>query len=191
MFLPDLDAVSIEREYLYDQKGRLHKTKTNRNRSAEGLKDDCSWIFYVLDNQSFNATSLSPQDMARCRCSLEYLDDFGRSVRRAIYDTTGVISETMLLTYDRTEKPVRLESRDGSGKQLKAWVDVVYGRNGLVILEVNGIPGLELWQLGTLSTTAQSWVMENWADWRLLRELRIKMAGRETSRFIFSYDQQK
>jgi hypothetical protein len=191
MLLPDQEAVSIQREYLYDLKGRLHKLKTNRNRAAEGLSDDCNWIFYVHDNQSFNATSLSPQDMARCTCSLEYLDDQGRPVRKAIYDATGAIAQTILLTYDRTDKPIRLESCDGTGKMLQAWVDVVYGRNGLVTLAVNGIPGSDLGTLHRLGISGQSFVMDHWADWRLLREIRIKLAGNETARYVFSYAQAK
>jgi hypothetical protein len=189
MYLLGNDTVVIHRQYLYDLKGRLHKVKTNRSRKAEGLADDCVWVFYIHDNQSFNASSLSPNDMARCQFSLEYFDAEGLPVRRVMYDGTGAISETVLLNYDRTGKPIRVELLDGMGKESHAWVDVEYGRNGLVILNANGVSGTDNLVLGKLSGVAQALVLDQWADWRLLRELRLKLAGRETTRYKFSYDQ--
>jgi hypothetical protein len=188
MMLPGEEAPHTQRQYLYDARGRLQKIKTNRTRATEGLSDDCAWVFFVHDNQSFNATSLSPMDMARCACSLEYLNDHGRTVRRVVYDEAGAMAQTVLMTYDRTDKPSRLELYDGEGKVLQAWADVVYGRNGLVTVEANGVPGVDESVMARLAMEGQSFVVAHWADWRLLRELRTKVAGREISRHRFSYD---
>jgi hypothetical protein len=189
MFLTTETAPHTVRQYLYDPKGRLQKVKTNRSRTGEGLEDDCAWVFYVHDNQSFNATSLSPGDMARCQCSLDYLDDQSRPVRRVIYDAKGAMSQTVLMTYDRTEKPIRMELLDGEGRVLQAWLDVTYFRSGIVSVEANGVTGTEDIVLARLAMQGQAFVLENWADWRLLRELRTRVAGREISRYKFSYDQ--
>lgn len=189
MFLTTETTPHIQRQYLYDVRGRLHKMGTNRSRASEGLEDDCAWVFYVHDNQSFNATSLSPNDMARCKCSLEYLDDQGRTVRRVIYDAKGTMTQTVLMAFDRTDKPIRMELLDGEGKVLKAWLDVVYGRNGIVTVEAKPAPGTEESALVLLAMQGQNFVLENWADWRLLRELRTRVNGREISRYVFSYSQ--
>jgi hypothetical protein len=191
MYVPDEETAHIQRQYIYDARGRLQKLKSKRSRSSEGITDECVWVFYVHDNLSFNATSLSPMDMARCQCSLEYLDDQGRPARRVVYDSTGAIDQTILYNYDRTSKPIRMEVLDGEAKALHAWVDITYGRNGLVILQANGKEGTEGYVLGRLGMVAQEWIISNWADWRLLRELRVKLAGREASRFILSYQQSK
>lgn len=187
MFLPDTNLVCIQKQYLYDAKGRLQKINTNRSRLGEGLSDECVWVFFIHDNHSFNATSLSPQDMARCQCSLEYLDDEGHAVRRVVYDSTGTIALTVLLTYDRTGKPIRMEWLDGVGKVLKAWVDIVYGRNGLVTVEVGGSDISAENTLGAFGMMGQAFVVEHWVDWKLLRELRIKIGGREALRYLFDY----
>jgi len=187
MYLPDTNMVCIQKQYLYDPKGRLEKIKTNRSRAGEGLGDECVWVFFIPDNQSFNATSLSPQDMARCRCSLEYLDDAGHAVRRVVYDSTGTIALTVLLTYDRTGKPIRMEWLDGAGKVLKAWVDILYGRNGRVTVDVGGSDISPEHTLGKFGMMGQAFVVEHWADWKLLRELRVKIGGRESQRYLFDY----
>lgn len=187
MFLPDTNLVCIQKQYLYDLKGRLQKIKTNRSRAGEGLSDECVWVFFIHDNQSFNATSLSPQDMARCQCNLEYLDDEGHAVRRVVYDSTGTIALTVLLTYDRTGKPIRMEWLDGVGKVLKAWVDIVYGRNGLVTIDVGGSDISAENTLGRFGMMGQAFVVEHWVDWKLLRELRIKTGGHESLRYLFDY----
>ncbi len=188
MYLGAQDSVTTERQYLYDAKGRLNKVKTNRSRRGEDLADDCVWVFFVHDNQSFNATSLSPNDMARCQFSLEYLDDEGKPVRRVVYDAAGNIAQTYLLNYDRTGKPIRLALLDGIGKVDQAWVDVVYGRNGLVVLQSGGVAGTERPLLATMAMQAQALVLDQWADWRLLREMRIKLGANETMRYKVSYD---
>lgn len=186
--LPDREQVSAERTYLYDAKGRLERLKARRDRSAEGMADACDWVFFVHDSHSFNATSLSPMDMARCNCSLQYMDQEGRKAREVLYDASGNIRHTLLYNYDRTGKPIRLEMRDGSGTQLRAWVDVVYGRGGLVVIDARAANLPQDFTLGRLGMMAQSFVVENWAGWRLLTELRVRIAGRETSRYSFSYD---
>jgi hypothetical protein len=188
MVLPDTSVPHIQKNYLYDGKGRLHKVKTTRNRASEGLHDDCVWVFYVYDTHSFNATSLSPMEMARCQCNLEYLDGEARPVRKVVYDSTGTISQTLLLNYDRTGKPIRIESLDPSGKVLHAWVDVVYGRGGLVTLEVDGVQADAQMMLARLGMIGHDFVVGHWADWRLLREVRIKIAGREQTRYVFNYE---
>jgi hypothetical protein len=187
MILPGQENVFMEKNYLYDPKGRLQKAKSNLKHTAEGTPDQCVWIFYVHDNQSFNATSLSPMDMARCQCSLEYLDDEARAVRRVMYDSTGTIAQTLLINYDRTGKLIRLEMMDAAGVALKAWADVIYGRGAIVSVDVNGNLFDSELLLVNLGTMAQEMVIAQWADWRLLKELRLKVAGREVSRHRLSY----
>jgi hypothetical protein len=185
MYLPDKDAVAAQRSYFYDAHGRLEKRKTVHQGYDKSV---CEWTFYVHDNQSFNATSLSPMEMARCQCNLEYLDDKGRPVRRIAYDSTGTISQSILLSYDRTGKPVKVELLDGQGKQIKAFAEIIYERNGVVQVNVDSPGTIADPDLARLAAMGRAFVVDHWADWRLLREIRVTQGKQEFARYLFSYD---
>lgn len=189
LYLPESEKPVALRQYFYDRQGRLEKRKNVHGNNAEGQKDDCDWTFFVHDNQSFNATSLSPMEMARCRCELEYLDDQARPVRRITYDSTGSMVQTVLLNYDHTGKPIKLEIRDKTGLVVVAHADIVYERNGMVKVEINGQGSIFDSELSKLATMSRSFVVDHWADWRLLREIRLLQGKREFARYLFSYDQ--
>lgn len=180
------ETPTMQRTYYYDVRGRLEKQRITMATATNPMA--CKWIFFILDNHSFNATNLSPQEMARCQCSLEYLDEEGRSVRRISYDSVGTIIVSTVLNYDRTGKPIRIEQFDKAGKSLGLAADVLYGRNGRVDLELTGPGNMYLPPLSEISAMARAFVVEGWMDFKLLRELRIKQAGREWARYVFSYD---
>ncbi len=188
MFLPDNELPVATRQYFYDRKGRLEKRKTVHGHNNPGRKEDCALTFYVHDYQSFNATVLSSQEMARCVCELEYLDDEARPVRRIAYDSLGVMTETVLLNYDHTGKPIKLEVRDKSGINVLAYADIVYERNGVVKVTVNGTGSIFDSELSKLASRSREFITDHWADWRLLREIRILQGKREFARYLFSYD---
>jgi hypothetical protein len=188
MFLADSLKPSAFRTYFYDSRGRLEKQKTLHQRSGGTKKDQCAWVFYVHDLQSFNATNLSPMEMERCQCNLEYLDDQGRAARRIAYDSSGTVSQSILMTYDRTGKPIKLEMRDKSGVTTEASADIVYERNGLVKVLVTGPGSIFQPYLSKLATMGRTFVADNWASWRLLREIRILQGKQEYARYIFTYD---
>ncbi len=190
MFLPDNEAPVATRQYFYDRKGRLEKRKTVHGHNNPGRKEDCALTFYIYDYQSFNATVLSSQEMARCVCELEYLDSDSRPVRRIAYDSLGAMTETVLLNYDHTGKPIKLEIRDKSGINVVAFADIVYERNGLVKVVINGPGSIFDAELSKLVARSREFVVDNWADWRLLREIRVLQGKREFARYIFSYDLQ-
>lgn len=188
MFLPDIEQPVATRQYFYDYKGRLEKRKTVHGHNNPGRKEDCALTFYVHDYQSFNATVLSSQEMARCVCELEYLDVDRRPVRRIAYDSLGVMTETVLLNYDHTGKPIRLEIRDKSGINVVAFADIIYERNGLVKVNISGSGSIFDAELSKLATRSREFITDHWADWRLLREIRILQGKREFARYLFSYD---
>lgn len=185
-FLAGQDQPTMQRTYYYDVQGRLEKHKTTQVTVAD--PQDCKWVFFIHDNQSFNATNLSPMEMSRCQCNLDYLDAEGRSVRRITYDSLGILAVSTILSYDRTGKPIRIEQFDKSGKALGLAADVVYQRNGRVDLELTGPGNAYQPPLADISRMARTFVVEGWEGWRLLRELRVRQAGREWARYVFSYE---
>ncbi|MFN8396870.1 MAG: hypothetical protein U0176_19750 [Bacteroidia bacterium] len=180
------DLPTMQRTYYYDVHGRLEKHKTVT--ATQSNPTACKWNFFIHDTHSFNATNLSPQEMARCQCNLEYLDEEGRSVRRISYDSVGTIVVSTVLNYDRTGKPIRIEQFDKTGKSLGLAADVIYGRNGRVDLELTGPGNMYTVPLSQINHIARAFVVEGWFGYRLLRQLRVRQAGREWARYVFSYD---
>lgn len=194
LFIPEKDQPTSMRHYFYDAKGRLEKLKSVHAQIGQSARETCVWTFFIHDDQSFNATSLSPMEMARCQCNLEYLDDDlgtrgGRPVRRISYDSTGTISQSVLLSYDRAGKPVKMELRDKTGQQVEALATVEYERNGLVNIQITGNGNLSDPQLSRLSMMSRSFVVDHWQGWKLLREIHVTKGKQEVARYILSYDQ--
>jgi hypothetical protein len=180
------DFRSVLRNFQYDAKGRLEKTKSSRYQVANDPDFECNWTFKVHDNYSFTATSLSPQEMARCQCTLDYYDT-GKHVRSIDYDKAGNISKGVLYNYDRTGKPIKLEMLAQDGKTVTSHADIIYDRNGVVKINVVAAKESDP-EVNKIAMLARAFLVNNWADWRLLREVRIMKGGKETSRYVFSYD---
>ncbi|HEX2899428.1 MAG TPA: hypothetical protein VHS96_06885, partial [Bacteroidia bacterium] len=56
-------------------------------------------------------------------------------------------------------------------------------------VEINGQGSIFDSELSKLATMSRSFVVDHWADWRLLREIRLLQGKREFARYLFSYDQ--
>ncbi|MBP6640454.1 MAG: hypothetical protein KA293_09180, partial [Bacteroidia bacterium] len=77
---------------------------------------------------------------------------------------------------------------DKSGINVVAFADIIYERNGLVKVNISGSGSIFDAELSKLATRSREFITDHWADWRLLREIRILQGKREFARYLFSYD---
>lgn len=182
------EFLSYQRDYVYDLQGRLEKERGIRFRSNEGLPDECYWKFFVVDNYSFSATSLSPAEFRNCSCNLEYLDDKGRTVREVSYDSLGNIAHSTVISYDRTGKPIKLVNLGPDSKTVQRLAEIVYERDGIVKIVINGPGTFEDRKMAQLGIKAREFVISNWPKYRLLNQIDFIDAEKVYARYEFEYE---
>ncbi len=183
----DNEFLSFKRDYVYDLQGRMEKERSIRYRSNEGKADECYWKFYVHDNYSFSATSLSPAEFKNCSCNLEYLDDKGRTVREVSYDSLGNIAFSTVISYDRTGKPIKLVNLGADSKTVQRLAEIVYERDGIVKIVLNGPGTSEDRKMAQLGIKAREFVISNWPRFRLLQQIDFIHAEKIYARYEFDY----
>lgn len=185
------DFISFRKDYVYDLQGRLEKERAIQFRSNEGFEEECYWKFYIHDNQSFSATSLSPQELKECDYYLNYLDETGRTVREVSFDSLGNTTLSTVITYDRTGKPNKLVTVSADNQTVQRIATIEYEREGVVNITFNA-PGTFRDRANALfSTKARDFVLSNWPSWRLLNQINLIQAEKRFAHYDFEYDLKK